>query len=364
MNKKAIISVSQLIFLLTIARVSFSSDYISAVNPGTSIQDIMVALPAVFLGNFLVALPVLFLLSRHPGHDLIDCSAQVLGKMGGAVIGVLLFAVFVIAAAYNIGPLYIWFNSVVIEGSSGYAVFVPIIVVCVYSAVKGVESIARFATIVFTVYVIISLIVYIPLISKIQLSHFTPMFYSGFGYFEKALLAGIDQSIEILPLAMLAPFLKTGTNLFRTYILWDALSMTIAFVLYFFIIGVLGALGSNQIFPLSTLSQISNLGIFERLDTVDLIAWVFDTVLSTALYIFAASQCVIKTRLRKKRRSVIVAIGVLILAAAPLSADYFLKYFRSIFSPAQMVVTMVIIFVIPLLLLVTDIIRGKMAGVE
>lgn len=361
MDRKAVISGTQLLLLLTITRISFSTDYISAINPGNCIQDIIFALPIVFLCNIILALPVLLLLNRHPGHDILDCSTEVFGKAGGVVVGTVLFVVFFIVAVYNLGPLYIWFNSTVVENVTELTIFIPLIAVCVYGAIKGIESIARFGTIVFAVYVIFMFIIYIPLIQKVHLSNFTPLFFDGFGYFGKALVAGLNHSLQILPFAILMPYVKKGTNIIKTFVLWDALSIFIIMILEFFIIGVLGSFGSDQIFPISTLSQICQIGILKRLDSVNLIAWVFDAVLSTTVYLFVASQCLMRTKLKKIRRSTIILLGVLILAAAPFATDCFLNHYNIIFSPAQTAITLCVVAVIPLIVLIGDIVKKKIA---
>lgn len=361
MVKKAKITGAQLILMLVITRVLFSSCSIPAINPGTSIQDILPALVVSLLLNLIVAVPILMLLRRHPGRDLIECSLQILGRFTGTVVAIIYLVFFVFMSAAYLGVYQCYFHTSIISEASPLPLILPMMIVSVYAVIQGIEPIARFGLLIFIFYIVVSVTIYMPILPDAEYHNLMPLFYNGFGYFKSAVLSNFIMSPQILLLAICAPYLKKAEGLVRVFVLWDVWAMLLLAMLEFFLVVCLGSYASNQTFPLGTLGTLSGIGSFQRLDMFDMIAWTLNTLLSITLYLYAASACLYRTGLKNHRKASIVVLGVLICPIGLLISSNYLKNIGLYTSPSAALVIMVLTFVLPLFVLIADIVKGKVA---
>lgn len=364
MNSKATISSAQLILSLIILRLAFSTNSIAGISPGTSIQDILFAVPVVFIINLIIALPIFMLLKRHPGRDLMECSTQIFGKGVGFFICIIYFCFFLGLSSLQLGTFQMYFQTFVFSQTSAYIIGIPIIIVCIYGAIKGVESIMRFGVFVFIIYAIISTMIIISTLPNADMNYLKPFFYEGPNYFLQAVLAGVNSSSQILFIAMFVPFIKPGTKIVKAFITWNALAMLILLLLEFAVVINMGPFASKQLFPLATLSLISKVTIFERIDNLDMISWIFNSILNICLCLFVASQCIMRTPLKKWRRTIIAITSVLILIIGSLYSKVYLQYLNIYNNGLFTIIFILLVIIIPLIVLITDIVKGKVAANE
>ncbi|MDR3643544.1 MAG: GerAB/ArcD/ProY family transporter [Clostridia bacterium] len=361
MQSKAAIRGRQLIFLMLISRLGFSTVAIAAINPGNDIQDMLLAVPVIFVINLLIVIPVIMLLKRHPGRDLVDCSMQICGKACGSVIGIFYFLCFTGLASLLLNIYQNYYSSSIIEETPDIAIAIPLLLVAVYGAIRGIESISRFGLLVFASYVVVSAIIYLSLLPDVNLNYLQPMFYNGSRVFTCAIAAGVNLSYQVLLLAMCTPFLKKDTNITRVFVIWDAVAMLIYLLTDFYVVTVLGPSGGRQIFPLETLVTISHVGPFERLDAVFMIAWILNSVLSMTGYLFFASQCLVRIGLQKWRRTLLFVIGIIVIVCTSFYSSQYVKNIGFYISPIFTAAIVIVIFLLPLGVLVIDIVKGKVA---
>jgi spore germination protein KB len=364
MNNKATVTSVQLIAVLLIFRLAFGLNFIAGINPGTSVQDILLAVPVIFVINLIIALPIFMLLKRHPGKDLIECSVQIFGNGLGFIISFIYFCFFIYVSSLQLGTFQMFYNTCVITQTSALVIAIPILIVCIYGVIKGIESITRFSILVFIFYIIVMTTIFISTISNVNLSYLKPIFYEGPKYFLQAVLVGVNSSFQILFLAMCVPFLKPGTKIVKSFITWNALSMLILFVIEFFVITNMGPFASKQIFPIITLAVLSKISVLERIDSFHMISWIFNSTLNICIGLFVASQCLMRTSLRKWRRTIITISGLLILIFGSLISTIYLKilnlYGNSLFTAT----IIILIIAVPLIILITDVVKGKVAEDE
>jgi spore germination protein KB len=364
MSSKATVTSAQLISVLLILRLAFSINYIAGINPGSSIQDVLFAIPVIFVINLIIALPIFMLLKRHPGKDLIECSKQIFGNGIGFVICLIYFCFFIFISSLQLGTFQMYFNTCVTTQTNALTIAIPISFVCIYAAVKGIESIARFGVFVLIFYLIIVTTVFISTLPNVDLSYLKPIFYDGPKYFSQAVLVGVNSSPQILFIAMCVPFLKPGTKIIKTFITWNAIAMLLLFVLEFFVVTNMGPFASKQLFPLITLSLISKISVFERIDSFDMISWILNSTLNICIGLFAASQCLMRTSLRKWRRTAITVSSILIIIFGSLYSNIYLQNLDIFNNPLFTAIIIILIIAVPLSILISDIVKGKVAENE
>jgi spore germination protein KB len=364
MNSKATVSSAQLIICLIILRVAFSTNDIAGISPGTSVQDILFAVPVVFIINLIIALPIFMLLKRHPDRDLMECSTQIFGKGIGFVICIIYFCFFLCLSSIQLGTFQMCFQTVVLSQTGAYIIGIPILIVCIYGAIKGIESITRFGVFVFVFYLAIMLTIFVSTLPNLELNYLKPFFYEGPNYFLQAVLADVNSSTQILFIAMCVPFLKPGTKIVKTFITWNALSMLLLFALEFFVVCIMGPFVSKQLFPLVTLSMISKVTVFQRIDNLDMISWIFNSILNICICLFFASQCIMRTPLRKWRRTIIIIASVLILIIGSFYSKVYLQNLNIYNNALFTTIFVLVVICIPLTVLITDVVKGKEAKNE
>jgi spore germination protein KB len=364
MSNKATVTSAQVIAVLLIFRLAFSTNGIAGIDPGSSIQDILLAVPVVFVINLIIAIPIFMLLKRHPGKDLLECSSQIFGNGIGFVICMMYSCFFVLISSFQLGTFQMYFGTYLFTQTNLLIIAVPVLIVCAYGAIKGIESIMRYGIFALILYLIITALVFITTLPNVDLDYLKPIFYDGPKYFWQAVLLGVNSSFQILLLAMFVPFLKPGTKIVRLYIVWDALTMLFLCVLEFFVITNMGPFASKQLFPLVALSMISKLSVFVRIDNFDMISWIFNTILNICVGLFVTSQCLMRTSLRKWRRTVIAISSVFIIILGGYFSNNYLQNLNIYNSLMATVLTITFIIAVPLIVLMTDVIKGKVAENE
>ncbi|MFT8888656.1 MAG: GerAB/ArcD/ProY family transporter [Ethanoligenens sp.] len=345
-------------------RLPFSTVYISGLQAGKSIQDILLAVPVNFLLNFIFAIPILVLLKRHPGKDLIECAKNIIGKPFSILVAIFYLLCFLYSATMIQSSFQVFFVNSVIPEIGYAAIAIPILLISFYGAVKGIESLMRFGGLVIAAYLIILVVLDASMIPSINLNFLFHQLYSGPQYFIKAVLNGVNTNIQIVFLAFCAPFLKLGTRIGKIFLKWNVIAMSLFLCLEFFIVTVLGPFGAKQITPLFTLPMQSQIIVFERLDMLDAVSWILNAILLTAFFIYLATTCFNKIGFRKRNRLTAFIVSAIIFASV-----YYLSSSRRFldqitFSPYLTVVTIVAQIILPLIILMADVLKGRFTAYE
>jgi spore germination protein KB len=361
MEKQSYVSSRQIISVLIVTRLLFSTAYVTGLEAGTSVQDVLLAVPVNFIVNFIVAIPVLVLLGKNPGKDLTECASNSIGKAAGAVVGIFYMLVFLLIAVFTQATFQIYFVNSVIPNSHFLAIAIPMAVVCLYGAVKGIESISRFGGYVMITYAVILGVIFISLIPSINLGYLFPLLYNGPQIALKAFVSGFNSSMQILFLAFCAPYLRSGTNLTKLYAKWNVIAMLMFLFLEFLMVVVMGPFGAKQNFPLQMLATQSEIGVFERLDAVDMTSWILNTTLNTTFYIYLAVMCLTKMGLNGRRRLVTVIVVVIVFVATQfVSTNYDLLH-KVTFTTPITILSIFAMLVVPLVLLIADAVKRRVA---
>lgn len=364
MEKQSYVSPGQVIVVLAVTRILFSTVHFISLHAGRSIQDILPALPAAFLLNLLTALPLLALLKRHRGKDLVECATNIFGRGAGIVTATFYFLLFGWSNIVTQMTTRYYINDTVLEEAKVYAILLPLLAITVYIAAKGFESIVRFGTIVFAFYAGIMVLLVCTLIPSIRPSigprFLLPLFFNGPGIFVNELIAQFNGNVGIIYLAFCASFFKSSIKLGKVFAKWNLLMLVLMVVLYVLCIAVLGPFGARQFFPLEYLAAQSTVSVFYRLDPLYSMSWMLNMVLTVSLFLYFQIQCLEKIGLRKHRKVIVILVGILDSAATfflqnydNIATQYALNWF---FTGANLMG----MIVLPLILLIGDrIVRGK-----
>lgn len=359
MEKKSYISPLQIILVLFVTRMLFSSSYESVLNAGNGIQDLLLSIPVSFVLNFIMAIPILILIGRHPGHDPVECAMKTAGRGVGIITAIIYFMFFILIASLTLGNYENYFTTNVIPEVQSKIIGLYMIVVCLYGMLKGIESIARFGGVVAVIYLITLLSIILTLMSYSDVAFLKPIFNKGTKLFIQGILMNYNLSYQIVILAFLAPFIRQGGSAAKTYTIYNTFAFVVLFGLEFAIVTVLGAYGARELYPLRTLSSLSHIGFLRGLDVVDMVSWMFNAVITVTLNGYLAAACLLKIGLNKHRRLVTVLCCAVIFYLSTLIAKHFFGLQMAMVSAMTAVLLTLAVAVIPLILLVVDLIKGR-----
>ena len=361
MEKKSIISSPQIVMILFITRLLFSTTYQSVLNAGNSIQDLLLSLPIVFITNFIIAIPMLILLKRYPGHDPVECATTVAGRGAGIVVAIFYYVFFILNAIITTGNFENYFTISVISEVDSYAIGFLILVICIYGALKGIEAMARFNSIAAVIYILTTAVICISVISLVKLNYLKPMLFNGTKYLMGSIALNYNLSSQIVMLAFLAPFLQKGKSIGKTYAIWNVMSVIRVFVLEFNIVTVTGAFGAVHQQPLQLLATLSQISVFDRVDSIDMVSWILNSVITITIYLYLAVSCLLKIGLNKHRKMLAIISGAIIFFISPYLSRNFIDLQSVIVSGVtSLVVTLFTVF-IPIIILIADVIKGRVA---
>lgn len=359
MEKKSYISAYQAVMLLFVGRIMFSSSYQAAIQAENSFQDLLISVVITFILNFIVAIPILSLLKRYPQNDIIEGGINISGRGFGSFLAILYSLFFIFNATVIAGNFENFFTATIVPEVKAYFSGLLLIIVCLYGAVKGIESIARFGSVVAVIYILTFILIVSCLIQRIDWNELRPLLYNGPGIMLRGVIMNYNMSIQIVALGILMSNIVPGKSPFKTFAAWNILSTVIFFILELMIITVTGAYGASDIYPVRLLASIAQISVFERLDIFDMIAWVMNIILTLTLYIYLAVACLLKIGLNKHRRLLIFVSGVIVLLGSLYFSSDFPILQSIMVSGYYSLINTIFIVIIPLVLLIIDTVKGK-----
>lgn len=317
MEKRSYLSIWQCVSVLVVVRLLFATAHFITLNSSRTIQDILPALPINFLLNCVTAVPILLLVRRYGGKDPAECAAAIWGKAGGVAVALLYFIFFGFYAVLRQFQFFQYFTNAIIADASVPTIVLPMLLVVIYGVCKGLESIMRFGSIVFILFLISLVVLCATLIPSIRPSigfrYLLPLFYNGPGVMLKELMVGFNSNIEMVFVAFLMPFLRSGIRGGKVFMKWNLLTTLLLAVEFTLCIAVLGPFGALQFYPLRAISSQSYVSVFDRLDALYGIVWMLISMLTVMFCTYMQVNCLTRMGLARHRK--LVAAGLCLLDA-------------------------------------------------
>lgn len=352
------ISSAQLVAMLVMSRVPFATSYFVGLGDDHSVQDVLPAMPVIFAINFLTAIPLLLLMKLYPGKDPVECARLSIGKVGEYVTAAFYALGFIMVASYDVSVFDVYFRNSVMPEMGQMAVLIPLCILIFYAATKGIETLGRFGSVVITIYTVVILFIIGSLVSEINPGYLTPLFYDGPSVFLKSLLNGVISNVQIVYLAFCAPFLRQKEKPVKIFAWWNVISSLIIFITELTAVIVMGPFAGKQNVPMSTLAIQSRIGVFERVDSFNMIAWIFETVFMAAFEIFLSIRCSEKIRRGKFAKFAVFISTAAILVISPVTTKSFLSRRFITLSPIVAAFAVTAIIVVPSIMLICGKVKG------
>lgn len=260
---------------------------------------------------FLLYLPLLFLAAKHPGESaisLITEKSKVLGWLCGLAIAVTLLISSINAICsmcfYSMGTVFV-------QASSVLLIILPLLV-CALAAWKGIQAIARSGVIFAAVFVGFLILVGLSVWKRFDWSWLYPAFLDEPGQLFGQVMRQVGESSEMLIFAVLME--HVGEKAAYAVYWYIPAVMVLQILMLLVEIIVLGPFLSAAAFPFFTISALSNIVLFQRLDGINVAVWTLMCI--TKITVMLISIRTVFIRLAGEKAGKVSVWSALVLTAA------------------------------------------------
>ena len=315
MTKAKNISYKQLAVLLVLSRLFSDGADLRAVEAGYSMQR-FTALIISYAILFLLYLPLIFLAYRNPGESVISIIAgksKVLGWLCGMFIALALLA----SAVSTMCSMSLYASSTVLSEAPLILLMILPLAVAALAAWKGIQGTAR-SGILFA-----GILAAFLLMIMLSLWKLFDWEWLHMGFFEepKQLMGQVAKQLgrnsELLAFGVLMEYVN-GRTARTVYWYIPAIMLMQALKLLIQII-VLGPYLDSTSFPFFTISALSDIVLFQRLDGINVAVWLLMCIVKVALALLCIREIVVRLVGEKAgRRTVWIGAAVIALASLVL----------------------------------------------
>lgn len=324
--------------------------------PGKLIADakqysILVSVCALLYGVVLACL-WLFLSQRFPGRSLVQIIVQVLGKWVGGLMAFFYIFYFIQIASWITRNLSDYMHINLMPRTPVIVFIILLLLVCAYSVVKGIESIAMASEII-TLYGFVAF--WIPFSMMLREWDWDNFLiaerFNTWNIFAKTSYAFAFPYMEMVALMMVIPFVsQKRVTAFLTGILWAGINLTICIL---FTVGILGVeRSSHLIYPVYIIfREMTFSRLFEHLEaiiSVNILLFVF-IKLSILFYCAVLAMCQL---FNVKRRAVVAYPLIWVISAYSMlfanvvdNIEWVQKYLFSYYTVYAIAIPIVLIMV-------------------
>ncbi len=317
MNKKVIISVSQLFIMLFISRTIVNLTYSIYVADISNMWEHLISCIGAFILSIVMTIPVYYLNKTSKNYSILDVSYSAFSKFG-AVFAIIYAIYFIWVLCYTLSLFDLFVTDLMNPKISSIALSLAVMVASIYGSYKGIEALARTSTIVFIAILALFVFLGVSLFSQVNQTNIEPLFYDGPTKALDGVLFMLARNSCIPVMAVLLSMTK-GDNkkIKRGIFFWSFGIYGFSALFIYLTVGVLGKYYlATQAFPLYTAASVAEIGIFQRLDSVFLGVWTAGIFIKTSLFIYLVSICIKKVWGETASKISIAVTGVAVLICA------------------------------------------------
>lgn len=271
-NKIAPISI---FFMLYISRVVVTLTNMQSVASGLINTDMLISIVLALGLNLFLCLPAIWCYKNN--------------KNPFEVKGVNLFYAlyFIYLAGVNISR-FSYFASSVLNPESSAWVFSLIIAVCAGCASRfGIEGLSRFSAFAFILIVLTVVVGTVFNLKNYNEINLYPVITNSTGSILENVLFITSSSVEVVVLLCLGK--KVNGSAVKPFVFSVIASFLTTFILILFINATMGDAANLQSFPVYTMFQLAKIGLYERLDVLQISFWIFGIFIKSVLLIYCSS---------------------------------------------------------------------------
>lgn len=359
MIKNEKLSSVQAVYLIAICRLVIAYIYLPAIDTPPANQDIILS----FVYMSVLCAPILYLSSKFSDMTPIQYSQKILGKYPGKLLGLLYTAFILFGCLLHLVMITVFLGSLIIPETPMYAIMIFMLVICIYTAYKGIECIGRtseiFVPLIFMITVIFSLLS----INNMNFNVFLPVFKdSSFFEINYCAFSIASRFSDVIILCMLVPNINKKGNINKIF--FASITLIVLFLMIC-ILSVQSVFGIEMTihanFPYFLfIRQIAVFDFIERIESFYLIIWVFGVCIKVSVNLYFASIAAAQIFKSKSNKVFIIPMAIIIfIIALATQISKSAVYNKIVSYEVFPFISFPYIFIIPLMLLIICFLRRK-----
>lgn len=290
----------QLGIVLIISRI-----FAEAANfPSDDINYGMQRFTVIILSYLLLAiiLTPIFLIARKEGDKTFSLSKS-------KVFAVILTAYLLLAAISTMTRLQFYAASTIFNAAPPWLIIVFVSAVCLYGLFKGVSAVARTGVIIGGGFLLLLITVVLGVYKDIRPEYLYPAISDNSQTLMGDIFSELSKNAEAGIYAAL--FTTVRRDSIKGLFLYIPASLIALIIMTFLYNTVLGEYLDTTNFPFYTLSSLSDITVFQRLDGIDVVVWLMTAIIKLSL-IINSIFVVIRNSFGKRKPAVITAAAGLV----------------------------------------------------
>ncbi len=187
-----------------------------------------------------------------------------------------------------------------------------IVVVSVYAAYKGIETVARTSYFVVIFAVVSLVVIFLGTINHFDYSNREVFFYTGYSDTIKNSVIFFGRGTFLPHLAVLYFCVKDKIKI-KDYIITQICVSFIAVAFFFVVTTTLGRFAQTQVYPMVTLFSVTGIKPLEKLDFMFSVVWLMIYTIRFSVTLLAIKALLLKSGVNKKAKWVVPICGLFIL---------------------------------------------------
>ena len=293
---------------------------------------------------------------RKPTMNILDHGYHLTGWLG-PIIAIFYGLYFLTIDCYYLSVFQVFNANMIDPEVPSWAIIIAVLVVAVYAAWKGVECISRTAAFILVMVLIGLLFIFITVTPQVKTENFKPILYNGWNQTIRGTILFLGRSTGLATMAILLPTTKGNKKIGFT--IWNIATYLFLSLMMVVMVGVLGNSIQTQMFPMHTLASMAGVGPLQRMDSIFLGVWLMGVFIKVAIDLYLFGSCMQRVFHIKRGGYFIlggaVAVGVFSVVITKSIALQHLFFDIYLLAP----LTLFAAFVIPVVLLFIDTIKGK-----
>lgn len=329
MTGKYKISSVQLLVIMFISNIFFTMMYSPKGQTGIDSLSFMISelisVPLVFLTLF----PFYYITNKQNNSNIITCSFK-LNKAWGKITSILYWLYMMFVAVNTIANFEFFLSTAIYPQSNSTSFILIMMAVILYACLLGIEPIARLAGFVIIIVVISLLFILIPLFGEAKLYHLHFSSPVNIKIIASTIYMTTISNNDFVLLLLLNDI--TDNKLKKPLKKYIGLIVIFYELIAFVTAVTFGSYGKTILFPLYSLSAISEISILERMDSIHMMIWVFVAFLKACVFLFVSAQILSTFTKLKLKKSIFINTALVTIMSLIISKSFPILHNIDVFS--------------------------------
>lgn len=311
------ISMWQAIIIFSLTWVYNVSNYIPSFQDDVEGTAMLYGAVLAFFIQILIIIPAIVLNYRF-NKDTVITLGYKKSKVFGVILSIVYLIVTLLTIIGNCRNFNFFIINAVFPSALTFTIAMVILIPCAVCALAGFEPLARAATIIFVIVLSFSVFIGAVATRDISFLNIRPIMDEPVRSVLSYTFHTISKNSELFAIILLLPKIKAPPAKFIGIYL--TFTCVFHFLAVFVMQGVLGNYAHTQVFPYFVLTAVLEVPIFQRLDSIYMIIWIFVSFVRISLFFYLAGSLLQPLLPQKARKFSVLFIFIAVTPVILLSA--------------------------------------------